>query len=233
MEGPLALIGFIVNPVSANGKGAAVWRSVERLLQNRNIPYIVRFTDGPRQGAALARELAEHERVSVVAAVGGDGTVHEAANGLFAVRSGKPLGFIPAGSGNDFARGHGIPADPEAALDLLLNAEAVRRIDVIRIGGRIAVASAGAGLDGRVARVTNEAAYKDWLNRMKLGRAAYVLSLLRVLASYRTGNATIIVDGRSHAFRSVWLIAAANTPTYGGGMRICPGADPTDGEAAL
>jgi len=52
------LIGFIVNPTAANGKGAAVWRNVENLLKNRNIPYAVRFTEGPGQGAALAKQLA-------------------------------------------------------------------------------------------------------------------------------------------------------------------------------
>ncbi|MEX1030166.1 MAG: YegS/Rv2252/BmrU family lipid kinase [Paenibacillaceae bacterium] len=253
------MIGFVVNPASGNGRGRYVWRQLEEVLQNREVPYLVRFTTGRQDAEQFAMEWAiDSSEVTIIVAVGGDGTVHEVANGLYRVKAvaqatsvtsvnsatsatsanpallNKPLGHIPAGSGNDYARGHQIPLQPLLALEVILSRTLnIRCIDLIKMNDRIAVNSIGVGFDGRIARVTNEASYKKLFNQLKLGRLSYVLSLVRVLLTYRTCSATLAIDGKRSSASKVWFIATANIPFYGGGMKICPQADPESGQAEI
>src|SRR5690606_6789491 len=146
--------------------------------------------------------------------IGGDGTLHETANGLYRAGSSIPLGCIPAGSGNDFARTFGIPSDPESALEVILRDPNPVNIDLIRYEDRIAIDSAGAGFDGTIARITNSSKYKRWLNKLRLGKLSYIWSLLRVLTTFPPVRASITIDGTSHSFERVWLITAANIPYF-------------------
>jgi len=212
------MIWFVVNRTSGNGKGAAVWKRVEARLKERGIEYGCRFTERPGHAAELAGELARQSGTVAVVAIGGDGTVHEAASGL--VGSGVPIGCIPAGSGDDFARSLGIPRQWEAALERVLRL-ASRAIDVGMINGQSFVISAGIGFDGDVARITNRSWYKRWLNKLGFGSLSYVVTVLRLVVRYRPCRVRLEVDG--------WLIAIANMPYYGGGMKICPDARMDDG----
>gem|GEM_PF-277991 len=114
---------FIVNPVAGNGRGARVWEALEEHLRQSlhasGIAYDVFHTTRPREATQLAAELAIRRPLAIIA-VGGDGTVHEIAAGLAEDRLPCPVGYIPAGSGNDFARSHQLPLDPVEALDHLL-----------------------------------------------------------------------------------------------------------------
>src|SRR5690606_11575715 len=217
------------------------------------IPHKIRFTTSSGEITAVCRQLAERSRMQaapesegvtdVVAVVGGDGTVHEAVNGLLHAeaheRPGEcgpmipALAYIPAGSGNDYARGHGIPLNPEQALASLIEAirhRRVKRVDVLAAFGQtIAASSFGAGLDAAVAYAANRSYAKRLLGRIGLGSVAYALTLIRVLAAYRPADGVLEVDGRRHTLRKVWLATLSNIDSYGGGMRINPDAVPDDG----
>jgi YegS/Rv2252/BmrU family lipid kinase len=244
------MIGFIINPVSGNGRGRKVWATLEGQLQQNGRFYRAFYTTGPGDATRLAASLYTSGQYCAIVAVGGDGTVNEAAAGLWEARSAEsapptPLltrqacafGCIPAGSGNDFARGYGIPDAPEQALAVLLQAldaeTAPEPMDLLRLGRKIAVSTISCGFDGQVAQTTNKAIYKKWLNALGLGKLAYVLSVVRVLFTYKPRNLTLVIDGKSYAFEAVWLVAAGNIPYYGGGMKICPDARPDDGLASL
>ncbi|MEJ8544993.1 diacylglycerol/lipid kinase family protein [Brevibacillus borstelensis] len=220
------MIWFIVNRVAGNGKGCRVWKHVERILLEKQIHYNVVFTEHPRHATQIARELAKQEETSVVIAIGGDGTLHEVANGL--AGSEIPLGSIPAGSGNDFARGLRIPKQSRQALEKVLSGQK-RKIDIVRIHDEVFINAAGVGFDGQVAKVTNNAKYKKWLNNLGLGHLCYVLSFFKVLVRYQPAEVQLVVDEQSHIFSNVWLVAVANIPFYGGGMMICPYAQSDDG----
>lgn len=220
------MIWFVVNRTSGNGKGAAVWKRVEARLRERGLEYGCRFTERPGHAAELAGALAKQPGTVAVVAVGGDGTVHEAASGL--VGSGVPIGCIPAGSGDDFARSLDIPRRWEAALERVLRLTS-RAIDVGTINGRSFVISAGIGFDGDVARMTNRSWYKRWLNKLGVGSLSYVVTVLRLVVRYRPCRVRLEVDGRVSEHQDVWLIAIANMPYYGGGMKICPDARMDDG----
>lgn len=227
------MIGVIVNPVSGNGKEAAAWGRQERALMQHGVIYRVRKTSEEGEAQKLAIELIQKEGVRKIIAVGGDGTVNEVINGIR--KSGQEclFGHVAAGSGNDFARGHGLSKDAWQTTERFLSEKGKKTIDLLKINGRIAVNAVGAGFDGQVAKTTNEAWYKKWLNHCKLGRFAYVLSVMRVLFSYQPCDVALTVDGQTNRLEKVWLIAVANIPNYGGGMLICPGAVPDDGQAEV
>lgn len=227
------MIGFIVNPVSGNGKGRKVWDRLEPALKGLGAHYRVRKTSEQGEAQKLAKELIQKEGVKKIIAVGGDGTVHEVINGIQESGQACIFGLVPAGSGNDYARGHGLSEDPLRALQQILSDQDSRWIDLLRINERIAVNSVGVGFDAWVAKTTNESAYKRWLNKCGLGGIAYVLSVIRLLFSYQPGDVTLTVDGQVIHIANAWFIAIANIPNYGGGMLICPGALPDSGEAKV
>lgn len=228
------MFAFVVNPAAGNRRGERVWREVEAELVRLGVAYCAALTAGAGEAGELAVRFVRECAPQAVVAVGGDGTIHEAVNGLWqaGLTSACAFGHIAAGSGNDFARGHGLGLTPLEALHELLSAKPAA-IDLLRVGDRVAVNSAGTGLDGEVARATNRASYKRLLNKLGLGKLSYVFSLVRVLATYRPAPVVIIVDGAEHRHDNVWLIAPCNIPHYGGGMQIAPRARCDDGLAEL
>lgn len=221
------MIFFIVNRLSGNRQGLKVWKRIQPLLHDKGVHYCVEFSENPVHAAQLLRKyMKETDQVKAVAVVGGDGTVQSIVSEL--AGSNIPLGVIPAGSGNDFARALGIPFSPKKALDFLLTG-AIKKIDMAQSGNKTYITVVGIGIDGKIAHTVNHSKYKKWLNMLKLGRLAYVISLFQVFIRYRPHTVSIKVDEEEMTLSNVWLIAVANIPNYGGGMNICPEASYTDG----
>ncbi|WP_199620413.1 diacylglycerol/lipid kinase family protein [Paenibacillus alkalitolerans] len=221
------MYNFVVNKMAGNGKGKKVWKAVEPLLQRQQIGYHVEFSVNSAHAADLVRQLVAKDcNRTVLVIVGGDGTLQSVIPELIGYN--VPLGIIPAGTGNDFARALGIPLHPKKALDYLFEG-GIKKIDVAKTGDKYCLTVVGIGIDGKVAQTVNDSGYKKWFNFFRLGHLSYVLSLLQVLLRYRPVTATLKVDETEMTFSNVWLIAAANFPNYGGGMVICPGASYSDG----
>jgi diacylglycerol kinase (ATP) len=188
----------------------------------------VQVLDAPDRDAALA---AAHKAVAdgagALVAVGGDGTVHL---GLQAVGgTATPFAAVPAGTGNDFALDVGYPPDPLAAADAIcaaLDAGRTRKIDLARL-------VAGGGAEkwfGGVLAAGFDTLVNERGNRMRFPRGPrrYDLAIVVELLRLRPRAYTITLDGAEHRVNAV-LVAVGNTQSYGGRMRICPDADPTDG----
>ncbi len=128
---------------------------------------------------------------------------------------------MPTGTGNDLANALGLPQrDPARSAALLLRAP-IRRVDAVRVEAGWFACVLGAGFDGAV---------NDRANRMRWprGRRRYDLAVMAELRSYRAGRYRLVLDGVVHEVAAM-LIAVGNAPSYGGGMRVCPDADLTDG----
>lgn len=233
----MKLIGIIVNPLSGDGRGASIWKEIETYLQLNHISYLAKVTTKAGEATEHAIILVQEHRVDKLIVIGGDGTIHEAAGGLWHIQNtglNCPLAVIPAGTGNDFAKAYGIPTQPIQALEAALSETTKVQIDLLRTkNGMIAVNSIGAGFDGMVAKLTNEAGYKKILNRIGLGKLSYFISILRVFATYQPSTAWLEVDGTVHELPNMWLTAVANIPFYGGSIQICPAASPHDGVADI
>lgn len=170
------------------------------------------------------------KKITALIIIGGDGTVHYTLRYIENISI--PIGIIPAGSGNDLARALKIPSKSNKALMKVLNGK-VKKIDLIYVNGQPSATIVGIGFDAKVTAITNQSKLKQWLNVIKLGTFSYVTGVLRALVSYKPSDMEIIINGKSETFHNVWLIAAANTPFYGGGLKICPDADAQDGTLNL
>lgn len=217
---------FIVNKISGNGRALKIWEQIEKKLKEKNVYYCVRFTQKSKHATLLVQELIRKENVTVVVAVGGDGTIHEVINGL--VGTNIPIGIIPAGSGNDFSRGLGIPLKHDDALERILSGKP-QIIDIGNINSTYFCTVAGIGFDGEVAQTTNVSIYKKICNFIWMGKISYIISALLVLIRYKPMNISIMIDKKLYKIPKVWLIAVANLPFYGGGLVICPKAESNDG----
>lgn len=220
------LYGFIVNRVSGNGRSFKIWNHIEKMLLEKNVSYCVRFTQKTKHATSLVEELVNKEKVDVIVAVGGDGTIQEVVNGLVGTKI--PLGIIPAGSGNDFSRGLDIPTKYEQALERILKGKP-KLIDIGYVNSTYFCTVVGIGFDGEVAQKTNTSIFKKLLNFIRMGQISYIVSALNVLIHYKPKDISLMIDKKLYKIPNVWLIAVANLPFYGGGLFICPKAISNDG----
>jgi YegS/Rv2252/BmrU family lipid kinase len=212
----------VCNPTAGGGRaGRLVPEVLARLRAGR-----VEAAQHPTRSLEDARQAAHQAAATVdaVVAVGGDGTVGACAAGL--ADAGHParaaLAVVPAGGGNDAARSLGLPAgDPLAAAGLLPRLRR-RPADLATVAGRAYLNVAGAGFDSEVNRVANQRL------RWARGRPRYVGAVLAELVVGATAEFRLVLDGRASRLRG-WLVAVANGPSYGGGMRIAPDASLADG----
>lgn len=200
--------------------GRRVKDRVARAFQGEGWSVEAVETRGPGHGSTLAAEASRAGAERVIA-VGGDGIVHEVANGLLAAGGPAALGVIPAGSGNDFAKLTGVYRHaPERAVRRIATAT-VRRFDAGKVGGEYFVNTLGFGFGPEVVRIRNG------MPGLK-GFLSYLVPVLRAFAGFeppvleiRTG------EGMEHG--PVMMVEVCNGTTAGGSYRFAPGADPADG----
>jgi len=172
------------------------------------------------EAAREACRRAVDEGVEILVAVGGDGVVQLAANGV--AGTGTALAIVPAGTGNDNARSLGIPLKTEGALATLLRGHR-RRIDLVHVApvDRHVVGSVPCGLDALIA--ARAATLPRWL-----GAQSYTVATLPEVVHLRPMGYRLELDDRVLETKAL-VVAVCNMPIYGGGMRIAPDADPGDG----
>lgn len=174
------------------------------------------MTTSLEHGIDEARRAAEDGEVVVV--MSGDGLIGQIGGAL--VETDSPLGVIPGGRGNDFARVLGIPTEIPDAVALIATG-VTRKIDVGEVNGRRFLGIASCGFDSDANRIANEA-------RFVKGNLVYLYAALRALAAWKPARFEVTLDGESRAFTG-WAVAAANNRAYGGGMFLAPEAELDDG----
>ncbi|MEU4880420.1 diacylglycerol kinase [Streptomyces althioticus] len=216
-------ITLFVNPTAGGGRGARAARTAAAALRDAGFHVGTVTGDGPEDALSRARTAVE-EGTGALIAVGGDGMANLALQAV--VGTGTPFGLVAAGTGNDFARALGMPLrEPATAGRMIadaLKSGRSRDVDLGRIGDRWFGAVLASGFDSRV---------NDRGNRMRvpLGRFKYDMAMVAELAAFRPLPYRITLDGGEVREVEATLVAVGNGPSYGGGMRICPGADLTDG----
>lgn len=223
MTGPMR-VGLVINPTAGKNTGALIGREAAGLLAAAGHEIVdLSAMDGPH---ALARGRAAigDRAVDCVVVAGGDGMVHLGVN--LVAGTDVPLGIIAAGTGNDNARELGLPVRDAAKAVERITHGATRRIDAVRTitphgEDRWFVGVLAAGFDA----VVNERA-NGW--RWPKGQMRYNLAILRELGVFRPIPYVVEVDGTRHETKAM-LVAVANGPAYGGGMKVVPGAEYDDG----
>ena len=201
--------------------GSAAWERLPealRLLRGRFGRVPVYPASDPGDAELLAADLAAE--VDVLMVFGGDGTVHEVANGL-PVPAGPLVALLPAGTGNDLARAIGMPPDPVAAATELAGARP-RSLDLLDCGPRRAANGVNAGFAAAATEVLSR--------RVKrlLGPAAYLAGGVRAGVNPPTWPARVEVDGRVVEGEAL-AVVVGNGGSFGGGRWLIPEADVGDG----
>jgi diacylglycerol kinase (ATP) len=223
----------IVNPRSGGGRAGRTFSEVRAVLERRLGPVSVAFTESTGHAIELTRD-AVRDGSKLVVAVGGDGTLHEVANGVLEAGGGAAVGYVGQGTGGDFRRTLGL----EHRLDAYVAAIASGRERTIDVGklryrdtaGKPAVRwfvnILSAGMGGLVDRYVSET------TKALGGKAAYFWASTKALVECRRGRlrCDVELDGDRHQ-RTVetYMIAICNGRYFGSGMHVAPMAKPDDG----
>ena len=209
---------LLANPKAAGGRARTLLPALRAFFARRVTDFGYGEATASEDICRQAQEAARtgYERVLVA---GGDGTAHTALNALCG--SAAALGILPVGHGNDLARALGVPLEPQAAAEFLLEAP-VGFMDVARVGEKIFGCVSGVGFDSETNRRANS--WGPWPK----GHLRYFLAGLLTLIRYRPLRLEMVTDSEEFTGEVMW-VAVANAPTYGGGVRIAPEARLDDG----
>lgn len=224
---------LVANPLSGGGKTGRTLGDVHAVIERRLGHVDLALTSRPGHGIDLAREGVREGRETIIA-LGGDGTLHEVANGVLDAGGGAAVGYIGQGTGGDFRRTLGMRHRLDAYIEVIA-AGRERSIDVGKlryraIGGetrtRWFVNILSAGMSGLADRYVSET------TKAIGGKAAYFWASLRALAACRRGRLRCevgLLGHRSERTVSTFMIAICNGRYFGAGMQVAPMAVPDDG----
>lgn len=217
---------FILNPFSSNGSKAS--KNLNQLLEKTNLDYEIMETTEYYHIKDIVPKIQPHlHKKDILVAVGGDGTISCLVQSVQELGVSNPVGLIPAGSGNDFAKYHGIPTDFKKAIDYLCQIEhasvhdvLVKRTDHITY----ITNSIGVGIDGRVIHHIHE---KRETKTPK--SSSYLIDAIKSLTTQKPFAAELVVDGKPLTVPHTVMVLSMIHGYFGGGVHIHPEAKSNDG----
>jgi len=219
-------IKLIFNPHADRGRAWDIASSLKGIIAGKG-EFDWASTEYPGHATEIARQAAL-DGYDVVAALGGDGTVHEIVNGLMSVPAERRplLAAVPIGSGNDFCHNVGIPGDHEQAMQRILTGTP-HPIDIGRLtdgSGRTEFwdNTLGVGFDATVT------IYSYQITRLQ-GFAMYLWAVIQTIVRNHTAPRMRIQTDQESIDEAVLMLTVCNGPREGGGFRVAPAALPNDG----
>ena len=209
-------IVFVVNPISGTQGKKAILKWIDERLDRSIYDYSIVKTEYAGHASQIAA-VAVQDKVDVVVAIGGDGTINEIARSL--VHTDTALGIIPCGSGNGLARHLRIPMEPKAAIDILNQGNDVC-IDYGKINNIPFFCTCGVGFDAFVSL--------KFADSGKRGLLTYLENTLHESLTYQPE--TYVIENEEGTVKyKAFLIACGNASQYGNNAYITPHASLTDG----
>ena len=213
------MLDIIYNP-SAGGKGGKKIQNCINLLKarltERGVEHTFHLAEKKGQMTELTKTVIDNGATDVVI-VGGDGTLHAAINGFHSFERCN-MGIIPCGTGNDFATALNLPLDPVKAIDLIIDGTP-KYTDFMQMPGLRGLNVIGMGIDVDVLK-----RYEKLKKKTKFG---YTSCLIKTLFKFDYIDYDAEYNDKKENYRS-FIAAVANGSVFGGGIPICPVADPTD-----
>ena len=248
----------VVNPVGASGRTLKKFNTVLPLMEQSGheicVHYSTKETGIGGVCQKLTGELGEDETINLII-VGGDGSLNDALNGMEHIDRIR-LGYLPAGSGNDLAKGLGLGDDLAAIATQILKGEVQRRMDIGEITyyntaeelvpkerlGRLSGEgnltrrfhdSTGMGFDAAICQAADASRFKKVLNRLRLGKLIYLLCAIKLISTTKRPTIEVTVDEKTTSYPDCLLFVAMNNSYEGGGFKFCPEAANDDGKLDL
>ena len=209
-------IVFVVNPISGTQGKKAILKWIDERLDRSIYDYSIVKTEYAGHASQIAA-AAVQDKVDIVVAIGGDGTINEIARSL--VHTETALGIIPCGSGNGLARHLRIPMEPKAAIDIL-NQDNRLCIDYGKINNIPFFCTCGVGFDAFVSL--------KFADSGKRGLLTYLENTLHESLTYQPETYEIENEEGTVKYKA-WMIACGNASQYGNNAYIAPQASLTDG----
>ena len=222
-------IAVLINPAAARGRAAKKIPEMHTIMSRHRID--CDWFTSERQGdieQAVIDAASAGARHAIIA--GGDGSIHEAANGALRAPCNIAISAIPIGTGNDFAKACSV--NPKWRYALVELAQKIRRdaepraVDVGEMNGRIFANGAGIGFDAKVNRIARDI-------RWKLGGLVYLVAVMRGIRSGIQTPTVKLGYGSQNYEGPVTLANISNGPWLGGVFQVAPMADLADGQLDL
>lgn len=230
---------FIINPSAGNGRAQKSWAKIQKELHRSTLKYSYYLTTSSTDLNQHLRQQAKLKPTTIFVILGGDGSLYHALNAVaFPTKLDVTLGYIPCGSGNDFAKAAQISTDPNKALAQLFAQKTPRTLDLgyFKTSDHVGVFSnnLGLGFDARIVEMTNNSRLKKQLNKLHLGKFAYAACFFKALKCQKPFELTVTspnfpAKNFSHAF----LCTITDQPYFGGGVALFPKARLDDGNLTL
>jgi len=229
---------FIMNPASKGGKSKIVIKHILRILKNRDLDFSHKLTSSLDDALQLS-QTANQQGYDVIIAVGGDGTINRVLSGFYnedGLRlSQAKMGVIHTGTSPDFCKNYGIPTNPFKALELVLKGRS-HKIEVgnisyskandSRLNGKTVesvkklqtsyfACCANIGIGAALAKAANNGI------RSKIGDfAGTLISLLKVLFSYKPSQLSIICDGKAETLPNLTSLSLGKSRFIASGIKV-------------
>ena len=211
---------IISNPVSGRKKMKNKNEIVFTYLKENKIDFVLYESKYYNHPYELAKEITTKNDSGNIIVMGGDGTFNEVLNGIVDLSKWN-IGLIPTGSGNDFASCLNLPVKkPLECLKLILNNE-IKPVDYIKINNKICANVLGTGIDVAVLQIFEKH------TKLK-GSFRYLVSFLQAVSSNPKYEFDVSLDDGPFERKKGFIVVLCNGSTIGGGITICPGANPTD-----
>lgn len=207
---------FIMNPKSGVGSKESIPELIDKNIDKELFDYQIANTEYAGHATELAKQAVE-DKVGIVVAVGGDGTVNEVGKAL--INTDTAIGIIPTGSGNGLARHLAIPMNVKKSLQIL-NQACIHKLDYGIINGIPFFCTCGMGFDAFISMKFAEAG--------KRGVVTYVQKVLEEGLKYEPQTYDIEDNEGVHHYKA-FLISVANASQYGNNAYIAPQASMSDG----
>lgn len=227
---------IIANPSArSGGSSAAMRKALEQALAKHGISYDLYWTTGKGNAMELARQVSAQPEDTVLVVLGGDGTINEVLNGIQDF-SRVRLGFLPAGSSNDLARGLKLH-DIDTLIQRICAGSVIRTIDLgilhydhlPKMKDRIFAISCGIGYDAAICEEALHSRIKKFFNLLHQGKLSYgVIGAKQLFAAPSSHCEITLKDGTGYSADRMLFASVMNTPYEGGGYQFAPDALPDD-----
>lgn len=228
-------IHLLVNEVAGNGHAKKVLKQTTALLINENINFDLRKSSYAGEAIRIAQAYGDkqHSSNEILLVIGGDGSLNEVLNGIKRSKNPEtPLAYLPAGTGNDFARAASLTNEPKILLDHFKKGFKPDQIDCgTFVFPNIApekkyyfANSFGIGFDAFVNHNSNISKLKKVLNRLSEGKLIYSFNVIATVTKQDTFNVEIELNGQKFHFDDAFMVTTTNHPYLGGGLPLLPNA---------